>query len=83
MKLHLVASVAGTRGQAERTTAAVPGRCEVLGYALLFLIIAVFAGIFGFWAAATVFAGLARILFWLFVIGFIVMLVMHYSRRRV
>jgi uncharacterized membrane protein YtjA (UPF0391 family) len=55
----------------------------VLGYALLFLIIAVFAGIFGFWAAATVFAGLARILFWLFVIGFIVMLVMHYSRRRV
>ena len=51
-------------------------------YAILFLVIAVLAAIFGFGAAASAFAGIAKVLFWLFVIGFIVTVVMHYSRSR-
>jgi uncharacterized membrane protein YtjA (UPF0391 family) len=55
----------------------------MLNYAIVFLVIAILAAIFGFGLAASAFAGIAKILFWLFVIGFVIMLIMHYSRRRV
>jgi uncharacterized membrane protein YtjA (UPF0391 family) len=55
----------------------------MLHYAIMFLVIAVLAAIFGFGAAASAFAGIAKLLFWLFVVGFVVTMVMHYSRRRV
>ena len=54
----------------------------MLNYALLFLVIAIVAAIFGFGVAASAFAGIAKLLFWIFVIGFVVTMVMHYSRRR-
>ena len=54
----------------------------MLRYALIFFVIAIVAAIFGFGVAASAFAGIARILFWLFVIGFVVMMIMHYTRRR-
>ena len=55
----------------------------MLHYAIVFLIIAIVAAIFGFGVAASAFAGIAKVLFWLFVIGFVVTMIMHYSRRRV
>lgn len=55
----------------------------MLRYALVFLVIAILAAIFGFGVAAYAFAGIAKILFWLFVIGFVIMLILHYSRRSV
>ena len=53
----------------------------MLGYAILFLVLAILAAIFGFGMAATAFAVVAKLLFALFLIAFIAMLVM--SRRRV
>jgi uncharacterized membrane protein YtjA (UPF0391 family) len=55
----------------------------MLHYAIAFLVIAFIAAIFGFGVAASAFAGIAKLLFWLFVIGFVVMIIMHYSRRHV
>lgn len=55
----------------------------MLHYAVTFLVVAIVAAILGFGFAASVFAEIAKILFWLFVIGFVVTLVMHYSRHRV
>lgn len=53
----------------------------MLYWALVFLVIAILAGIFGFGIAATAAAGIAKILFFLFLIGFVVSLVMHLGRR--
>ena len=53
----------------------------MLHYALVFLVIAILAAIFGFGMAASAFAGIAKILFFLFLIGFVVSLIMHTSRR--
>jgi uncharacterized membrane protein YtjA (UPF0391 family) len=55
----------------------------MLQYALIFFVIAMVAAIFGFGIAASAFAGIAKFLFWLFVIGFFITIVMHYSRRRI
>jgi len=54
----------------------------MLYWALMFLIIAIFAGLLGFGAIAFAAAGIARICFFLFLILFIVSLVSH-SRRSV
>lgn len=53
----------------------------MLHYALVFLVIAIVAAIFGFGMAATAFAAVAKVLFFLFLIGFVVSLVMHMTRR--
>jgi uncharacterized membrane protein YtjA (UPF0391 family) len=55
----------------------------MLHYAIVFLIVAIVAAFFGFGMAVSAFAGIAKLLFYLFLIGFAVTLVMHYSRRRV
>lgn len=55
----------------------------MLYWAMVFLVVAILAAIMGFGVAATAVAGLAKILFYLFLIGFVVMLVMHLGRRRV
>jgi uncharacterized membrane protein YtjA (UPF0391 family) len=47
------------------------------------MVIAAVAAIFGFGVAASAFAGVAKSLFWLFLIGFIITMFMHYSRRRI
>ena len=53
----------------------------MLYYALVFLIIAVFAALLGFGGIAVAFAGVAKILFLIFLVLFVVSLVMHLGRR--
>jgi uncharacterized membrane protein YtjA (UPF0391 family) len=53
----------------------------MLYYALVFLVIALLAGMFGFTGAAIAFAGIAKLLFFVFLIAFLVSLVMHMGRR--
>lgn len=54
----------------------------MLGWALLFLIGAVVAALFGFGGIASAFAGIAQILFYLFLIIFLVVLIMHFLGGR-
>ncbi len=53
----------------------------MLYYALVFFVIALIAAFLGFGGLAVAFAGIAKILFFLFVILFVVSLVMHVGRR--
>jgi uncharacterized membrane protein YtjA (UPF0391 family) len=53
----------------------------MLGWALTFLVIAIIAAIFGFGGIASASAGIAQILFFLFLVAFVVSLVMHMVRR--
>ena len=54
---------------------------SMLHYALVFLVIAIVAAIFGFGGIAVASAGIAKILFYLFLIAFVISLIMHSSRR--
>lgn len=53
----------------------------MLHYALVFLLIAILAAVFGFGGIAVAAAGIAKILFFLFLIAFVISLIMHASRR--
>jgi uncharacterized membrane protein YtjA (UPF0391 family) len=53
----------------------------MLYYALVFFILAILAGVFGFGFAAVTFALLAKFLFFLFLIAFVISLVTHMARR--
>jgi uncharacterized membrane protein YtjA (UPF0391 family) len=53
----------------------------MLYWALVFLIVAIVAGLLGFGAIAFAAAGIAKILFFIFLIAFLVSLVMHLGRR--
>jgi uncharacterized membrane protein YtjA (UPF0391 family) len=53
----------------------------MLHYALVFLLIALVAALLGFGGIAASFAWVAKILFFLFIIAFLVSLVMNVSRR--
>jgi uncharacterized membrane protein YtjA (UPF0391 family) len=53
----------------------------MLYYALVFLLIAIVAAVFGFGGVAIASAGIAKILFFIFVVLFLVSLVTHMSRR--
>jgi len=53
----------------------------MLYYALVFLLIAILAAVFGFGGIAVAFGGIAKILFFLFIVLFLVSLVMHVGRR--
>lgn len=54
----------------------------MLYWALVFLIIAIIAGFLGFGAVSFAAAGIAKILFWVFLVIFIISLVMGFSGRR-
>lgn len=54
---------------------------EMLYYALVFLLIAILAAVFGFGGIAIVSAGVAKILFFVFIVLFLVSLITHMSRR--
>jgi uncharacterized membrane protein YtjA (UPF0391 family) len=56
-------------------------RQEMLYYAVVFLLIAILAGVFGFGGIAIASAGIAKILFFVFIVLFLVSLVTHVSRR--
>ncbi len=53
----------------------------MLGWALIFLIIAVIAAIFGFGGISSAAVGIAKILFFIFLALFIIALVMGRGRR--
>ncbi len=53
----------------------------MLYWALMFLVVAIIAGLLGFGAIAFAAAGIAKILFFLFLIAFIISLIMHLGRR--
>jgi uncharacterized membrane protein YtjA (UPF0391 family) len=53
----------------------------MLSYAALFLIIALIAALFGFGGIAASAAGIAQVLFWLFLIIFLVSLLMGWGRN--
>lgn len=54
----------------------------MLGWALMFLIIAVIAGILGFGGIASASVGIAQALFFIFLVVFLVTLLMHVMRGR-
>ncbi len=54
----------------------------MLGWAVVFLIIAVIAAIFGFGAIVASAVGIAKILFWIFIVLFIISLISGVVRRR-
>jgi uncharacterized membrane protein YtjA (UPF0391 family) len=56
---------------------------SMLNWALLFLIVALIAAVFGFGGVATAAAGIAKILFFVFLVIFLISLVMGLSRRGV
>jgi uncharacterized membrane protein YtjA (UPF0391 family) len=56
-------------------------RTKMLYYALVFLLIAILAAVFGFGGVAIVSAGIAKILFFVFIVLFLVSLITHMSRR--
>jgi uncharacterized membrane protein YtjA (UPF0391 family) len=53
----------------------------MLYYALVFLLISILAAIFGFGGIAIASAGIAKILFFVFIVLFLVSLITHVSRR--
>ena len=57
------------------------GDNKMLHYALVFLVIALIAAFLGFGGIAGAFVGIAKILFFHFLIAFVVSLVMNVARR--
>lgn len=53
----------------------------MLRWALIFLVVALVAGLFGFGGVASASAGIAKILFGIFIVLFLVSLVMGAARR--
>ena len=54
----------------------------MLGWALTFLVVALIAGVLGFTSIAGAARGVAKILFFVFLVLFVVSLVMHLVRGR-
>lgn len=54
----------------------------MLSWAVVFFIVAIIAALFGFGGLASASAGIAQILFFLFLIAFVISLVMHLVRGR-
>ena len=55
----------------------------MLYYALIFLLVALVAGVLGFGTVAFAAAGIAKNLFFIFLVLFLVSFVAHFSRRSV
>jgi uncharacterized membrane protein YtjA (UPF0391 family) len=53
----------------------------MLSWALIFFVVAIIAAVFGFGGIATASAGIAQILFFLFLVLFVVSLIMGMARR--
>ena len=54
----------------------------MLSWALIFLFVAIIAAVFGFGGIASASAGIAQILFFLFLVLFVVSLIMSLARKR-
>ena len=55
----------------------------MLYWALVFLIVAIVAAVFGFGGISLAAAGIAKILFFIFVVAFVISLIMHLGRRSI
>jgi uncharacterized membrane protein YtjA (UPF0391 family) len=58
------------------------GDSDMLGWALTFLVVALIAGVLGFTSVAGAAMGIAKILFFVFLVLFVVSLVMYLVRGR-
>jgi uncharacterized membrane protein YtjA (UPF0391 family) len=65
-----------------RRLASAETEVPMLYWAVVFLVIAIIAALFGFGGIASASAGIAKILFFIFLILLIVSLVMHFARGR-
>jgi uncharacterized membrane protein YtjA (UPF0391 family) len=54
----------------------------MLGWAIAFFVAAIIVAVLGLAGAATTFAAIAKVLFWVFLVGFVFSLVMHLSKSR-
>ena len=54
----------------------------MLGWALMFFLVAILAAVFGFGGVAIASAGIAKILFFIFLVGFVITLAMGLTGRR-
>jgi len=54
----------------------------MLGWAIAFFVAAMIVALLGLAEPATTFAVIAKVLFWVFLVGFVFSLVMHFSRSR-
>jgi uncharacterized membrane protein YtjA (UPF0391 family) len=54
----------------------------MLGWAIAFFVAAFIVALLGMAEAATTFAVIAKVLFWVFLVGFVFSLVMHFSKSR-
>jgi uncharacterized membrane protein YtjA (UPF0391 family) len=54
----------------------------MLGWAIAFVIAAITVAMLGSGGTATTFGAIAKVLFWVFVIGFVSSVVMYFSRSR-
>jgi uncharacterized membrane protein YtjA (UPF0391 family) len=54
----------------------------MLSWAIAFFIAAIIVALLGMAEAATTFAVIAKLLFWVFLVGFVFSLVVHFSRSR-
>jgi uncharacterized membrane protein YtjA (UPF0391 family) len=54
-------------------------KLAMLGWAIAFIMAAVLVAVMGLGETATTFAALTKVLFWVFIIGFLVSLAMHYN----
>ncbi|MCD6024295.1 MAG: hypothetical protein K0Q91_1211 [Fibrobacteria bacterium] len=52
----------------------------MLGWAIIFLVVSLLAALFGFTGMAAAFAGIAKILFFIFLVLFVVSLLLHLFR---
>ena len=66
---------------AVRLTGTPKKEAHMLYWTLVFLIISIIAGLLGFGVIAFAAAGIAKILFFLFLVLFVLSLVMHVGRR--
>ncbi len=53
----------------------------MLYWAAIFFIIALISGVFGFGGIAAASGGIAQFLFYLFLIGFVISLILHFARK--
>jgi uncharacterized membrane protein YtjA (UPF0391 family) len=82
---HMASGNEAASNARETDSAAGSGRRErrnkMLYYALVFLLIAIVAAVLGFGGVAVISAGIAKILFFIFIVLFLVSLITHMSRR--
>ncbi len=54
---------------------------SLLGWAFVFLVLAVIAAVLGFGVVASAAAGIAKVIFYVFLAIFVIMLISHLTRR--